>query len=236
MRLVFVLYAEDRDLLSSDPVYANFYSVTGPVRAAADRRRPLHRHDGPALRGLGATAHPLPHDLRGRPPRRPADSARKGYLFDPDRYNFLEGRAWKTPRRLDESRDPHVSDGVVYRVLQNLLILDGERLSYRSLDVEQIGSVYETMMGFNLRVAEGRSIAIKPTKSARCPGHDQPGSPAGRQTGRPGQVARRTDRPESDGPGRRRAEEGGHPGRPAGRAGEEDRLARHAQRGTQRRR
>jgi hypothetical protein len=29
MRLVFVLYAEDRNLLSSDPVYANFYSVTG---------------------------------------------------------------------------------------------------------------------------------------------------------------------------------------------------------------
>jgi len=49
-------------------------------------------------------------------------------------------------------------------VLQNLLILDGERLSYRTLDVEQIGSVYETMMGFNLEVAQGRSIAIKPTK------------------------------------------------------------------------
>jgi hypothetical protein len=58
---------------------------------------------------------------------------------------------------------------VVYRVLQNLLILDGERLSYRGLDVEQIGSVYETMMGFNLRVAEGRSIAIKPTKSHGAP-------------------------------------------------------------------
>ncbi len=29
MRLVFILYAEDRGLLSSDPVYANYYSVTG---------------------------------------------------------------------------------------------------------------------------------------------------------------------------------------------------------------
>jgi len=26
---VFILFAEDRNLLSSDPVYANFYSVTG---------------------------------------------------------------------------------------------------------------------------------------------------------------------------------------------------------------
>ena len=33
--------------------------------------------------------------------------------------------------------------------LSTLLILDGERLSYRTLDVEQIGSVYETMMGFD---------------------------------------------------------------------------------------
>ena len=64
---------------------------------------------------------------------------------------------------------PRISDGVVYRVLRNLLILDGERLSYRTLDVEQIGSVYETMMGFNLEVARGQAIAIKPVKSHGAP-------------------------------------------------------------------
>jgi len=47
--------------------------------------------------------------------------------------------------------------------------LDGERLSYRTLDVEQIGSVYEAVMGFSLEVAQGRSIAIKPTKSHGAP-------------------------------------------------------------------
>jgi len=35
--------------------------------------------------------------------------------------------------------------------------------------VEQIGSVYETIMGFNLEVAEGRSIAIRPVKSHGAP-------------------------------------------------------------------
>jgi hypothetical protein len=50
-----------------------------------------------------------------------------------------------------------------------LLILDGERLSYRTLDAEQIGSVYETIMGFILEVAQGRSIAIKPTKPHGAP-------------------------------------------------------------------
>ena len=95
---------------------------------------------------------------------------RKGYLFDPDLYPFLEGRSRDSKRQPGERTEPpRVSDGVVFRVLQNLLILDGERLSYRTLDVEQIGSVYETMMGFNLEVAQGRSIAIKPTKPHGAP-------------------------------------------------------------------
>jgi N-6 DNA Methylase len=57
---------------------------------------------------------------------------------------------------------PRVADGTIYRVLEKLLILDGERLSYKALDVEQIGSVYEAMMGFELRVARGPSIALRP--------------------------------------------------------------------------
>ncbi len=64
---------------------------------------------------------------------------------------------------------PRVSDGVVQRVLEKLLVLDGERLSYRALDVEQIGSVYETMMGFELKVATGRSIALRPRKAGGAP-------------------------------------------------------------------
>ena len=58
---------------------------------------------------------------------------------------------------------------MIFRVLHNLLILDGERISYRSLDVEQIGSVYETIMGFRLEKAGGRSIAIKPAKAHGAP-------------------------------------------------------------------
>src|SRR5262249_11380872 len=44
-----------------------------------------------------------------------------------------------------------------------------ERLSYRTLDVEQIGSVYETVMGFTVETAAGRSIAIKAGKHNRTP-------------------------------------------------------------------
>ena len=89
---------------------------------------------------------------------------RRGYLFDPDRYPFLEGRAGDSAISI-----PRVPDGVIYRVLLRLLVLDGERLSYRNLDVEQIGSVYEAMMGFELHVAAGPSIAIKPKKRTGAP-------------------------------------------------------------------
>ena len=57
---------------------------------------------------------------------------------------------------------PRVSDGCIHRVLDALLVLDGERLSYRALDVEQVGSVYEAMMGYEVERASGRCIAVRP--------------------------------------------------------------------------
>src|ERR1700758_2422045 len=39
-----------------------------------------------------------------------------------------------------------------------------ERLSYRSLDVESIGSVYETVMGFTTSRATERMIALRDEK------------------------------------------------------------------------
>jgi len=170
LRLVFILYAEDRNLVSDSPVYANHYSVTGLFqRLRADAGRYPDTMD---LR-YGAWAQLLSlfrliYDGAAHGNLRLP--ARQGHLFDPDRYPFLEGRPWGIARVLDETIDPPmVPDGVVYRVLDSLLILDGERLSYRSLDVEQIGSVYETMMGFSLEVASGRSIAIKPAKAHGAP-------------------------------------------------------------------
>ena len=91
--------------------------------------------------------------------------AREGYLFDPDRYLFLEGRS----QRNDLPSIPRVSDEVLFRVLSKLLLLDGERLSYRTLAVEQIGSVYQAIMGFELHVAGGQSIAVKPADKNGAP-------------------------------------------------------------------
>jgi len=164
MRLVFVLYAEERELLPSrSEVYAEHYSVGGLfARLRDDNARfpdTMDQRHGAWARLL--TLFRLIHDGAAHGNLRLP--ARHGRLFDPDTWDFLEGRPYHDildrAQRIDV---PRVSDGVVYRVLENLLVLDGERLSYRVLDVEQIGSVYEAMMGFELRVAQGPSIGVKP--------------------------------------------------------------------------
>jgi len=165
LRLVFLLFAEDRGLLSTDPIYANNYSVTGLYeRLREDNGRYADLMD----QRFGSWAQLLAlfrliysgasHGTMRIP-------AREGYLFDPDRYLFLEGRK----ERNDRPAIPRVSDGVVFRVLSKLFLLDGERLSYRTLAVEQIGSVYQAIMGFSLQLATGRSIAIRPAKKHGAP-------------------------------------------------------------------
>lgn len=163
MRLVFVLYAEDRGLMPAGETYQKHYAVAGLFERL---REDAARYPDTMDARYGAWAQLLSlfrliHDGGGHGDLR--FPARHGRLFDPDAYPFLEGRPHGSHRTAGEVLDtPRVSDGVVYRVLRNLLILDGERLSYRALDVEQIGSVYEAMMGFALRQADAPSIAVAP--------------------------------------------------------------------------
>lgn len=164
MRLVFVLYAEERELLPSrNEVYGENYSVGGLfARLRDDNARfpdTMDQRYGAWARLL--TLFRLVHDGAAHGSLRLP--ARHGRLFNPDTWDFLEGRPYDDVLDRSQRLDPpRVSDGVVYRVLENLLILDGERISYRALDVEQIGSVYEAMMGFELRVAKAPSIGVKP--------------------------------------------------------------------------
>ena len=163
MRLVFLLFAEDRGLMPGSSLYVQNYSIHGlfeKLRTDAERYPDTMDHRYGAWAQLVALFRAVYAGSRHKHLTMPA---RHGYLFDPERFPFLEGRTAQEPRL------PLVADGVIYRVLHNLLLLDGERLSYRTLDVEQIGSVYETMMGFRLEVARGPVIAIKPAKRHGAP-------------------------------------------------------------------
>lgn len=61
-------------------------------------------------------------------------------------------------------------DGIVDAAKDGLMVLDGERLSYRTLDVEQIGSVYETVMGLTVLTLPGPALAIRAGRNTarRC--------------------------------------------------------------------
>jgi hypothetical protein len=170
LRLVFVLYAEDRGLMSDDEVYLKYYSVAGlfeRLRADAGRWPDTMDQRYGAWAQLLALFRMVYHGARRGKLRLPP---RHGYLFDPRKYAFLEGRPHGAePQPGERIHPPLVADGVVFRVLNNLLVLDGERIPYRTLDVEQIGSVYERIMGFRLEKAAGRAIAVKPAKPHGAP-------------------------------------------------------------------
>jgi hypothetical protein len=170
LRLVFLLYAEEREMLPADQTFLRYYSLAGLYERL---REDDARNPDTMSQRYGAWAQLLAlfrmvHD--GARAGEQTMPARHGVLFDPDRYPFLEGRPGAGGRQIHERIEPPlIPDGTIHRVLEDLLVLGGERLSYRALDVEQIGSVYETMMGFRLKTTTGRSLAVRAKQRAGAP-------------------------------------------------------------------
>ncbi|MBU6186929.1 MAG: N-6 DNA methylase [Cyanobacteria bacterium REEB444] len=169
MRLVFLLYAEERDMMPDDEVYNRHYSVLGLYDRLLEENGTypdtMDQRYG-AWAGLLSLFRLV---YEGGGPYQDYLPARHGQLFDPDAYPFLEGTSPPSPLstcgegyRGGEVHLPQVSDGVVLRMLDKLLMLNGDRLAYRALGVEEIGSVYEGIMGFEVEVAKGASIALRP--------------------------------------------------------------------------
>ena len=148
MRLVFLLYAEEQRLLPvSSDLYATAYSVTS-LHHQLDAEQNLYGDEigdrrAAAWPRLLATFAAVYEGCEYVDMRIPPYG---GSLFDPARYPWLERLA--------------VTDRVVHEILGALLILRrrggaAERLSYKGLDVEQIGHVYEGLLEFScLRVDE----------------------------------------------------------------------------------
>ncbi len=147
MRLVFLLYAEDEALMPADAVYEQNYKLSAFFeqlqRDEAEYPDTMEQRYG-AWAGLMSLCRLV---FDGGGPTTDYLPARHGQLFDPTVYPWLE--------------TPWISDGVVLAVLRNLLIVNSERISYRALDVEQIGSVYEGIMGYAVRRIPGRCIGLK---------------------------------------------------------------------------
>ncbi len=167
LRLVFLLYAEDRELLPiGDGRYFRHYSVLGLFEQLQDDNA---NFPDTMVRRFGAWPRLVALFrivFEGAQHGSMVLPARRGDLFDPERYPFLEGWPAAGGAPVDAAaragvQVPSVDDESIYRVLEKLLYLDHQRLSYRALDVEQIGSVYEALMGFHVVRVPSRAVCVR---------------------------------------------------------------------------
>lgn len=169
LRLVFVLFAEDRELLPSMTedaariLYDENYSARGLYDQLLEDKALNPDTMDERVGGWGRLLALFGMIHSGH--RSGFIRSRGGRLFDPDVFLFLQGRKAKE----DKARVLRISDNCILNVLEGLLSLKGERLSYKALDVEQIGSVYETVMGFRVERASGPMLAIKAGKNNKTP-------------------------------------------------------------------
>ncbi|MEZ6049931.1 MAG: DNA methyltransferase [Planctomycetaceae bacterium] len=182
MRLVFLFCAEERELIPTKPfpVYEQNYSVSTiskQLREIADQHGEElleRRYDGwpRLLSSFRAVYGGLAHDDVYMP-------AYGGRLFDPDRFPFLEGRKPKTCWSDTEATPLPVNNRTVLHLLEALQLLqvkvpgggpaEARRLSFRALDIEQIGHVYEGLLDHTAKRATEPMLGLIGKKEPEIP-------------------------------------------------------------------
>jgi len=177
MRLVFLFCAEERELIPSKPfpVYEQNYSVSTiskQLRELADQHGEElleRRFDAwpRLLAAFRAVFGGLAHDDAHIP-------AYGGNLFHPDRFPFLEGRKAGTTWREVEANPLPVNNRTVLHLLEALQLLqvrvpgggpaEARRVSFRALDIEQIGHVYEGLLDHTARRASEPFLGLAGTR------------------------------------------------------------------------
>ena len=176
MRLVFLFYAEENKLISSqadDPIYLTHYAVTTIIdnlQETADQQGEEvleRRHDAwvRLLSTFRAVYGGIQHERLKLLPY-------AGKLFNPDRFLFLEGRKkWLDEKgkpindwTREEARPLPIDNRTVLHLLRSLQYLEmhGEarRLSFRALDIEQIGHVYEGLLDHTAKRATETTLSL----------------------------------------------------------------------------
>jgi type I restriction-modification system DNA methylase subunit len=148
MRLVFLLFAEERGLLPSGELFEQGYGVSGSLdrlqrREARESEEALDATSKMWHRLL-ATSQALYRGASFESMRMPAYG---GSLFDPARFPFLTATTEQGTLALT------VSDRVMLHALrsvQQAVLKGGEarRIAFRDIDVEQIGYIYEGLLGY----------------------------------------------------------------------------------------
>jgi hypothetical protein len=155
MRVVFLLFAEERGLLPSGELFEQGYGISRELDRLITKQT---EQSDEALDATSMTWHRLLATSKtlfeGATFENMRMPAYGGSLFDPDRFSFLSAVNEHGTLALT------VSDRVMLHVLRSVQEADlkgGERrrISFRDIDVEQIGYIYEGLLGYtSVRVAE----------------------------------------------------------------------------------
>ncbi|MDQ0777609.1 hypothetical protein QF026_006075 [Streptomyces aurantiacus] len=167
MRVVFLLFAEERGLLPSDnALYTQAYSASRLAEELERRARETTEEDLEQTRAgwhqlialfnavYGGVDHP-----------KLTMHAYDGSIFDPNAYPWLEGRGTGE----DDPTEPlPIDDRTVLHMLQSVQHVsigtgrkrERRRLTFRTLDVEQIGYVYEGLLSYQGRRAEDTVVGL----------------------------------------------------------------------------
>jgi len=158
MRTVFLLFAEERGLVPSGELFEQGYGISRElerlVRESAPGEEAL---DGTSLtwHRLLATSRALYRGASFENLRMPAYG---GSLFDPDRFPFL------TAATDHGTLAVTVSDRVMLHVLRSVQVADvkseARRISFRDVDVEQIGYIYEGLLGYTCAPVDELTLGI----------------------------------------------------------------------------
>ncbi|SCL20606.1 Methyltransferase domain-containing protein [Micromonospora pallida] len=149
MRVVFLLFAEERGLLPQSELFLQGYGISGELDDLEQRRL----RDGEesldstylTWHRLLATSQALYRGASFENMRMPAYG---GSLFDPDQYPCLIAANDNGTLAMP------VSDRVMLHVLRSVQVAqlkggDARRISFRDVDVEQIGYIYEGLLGYS---------------------------------------------------------------------------------------
>jgi hypothetical protein len=167
MRLVFLLSAEERGLLllGDERYEANYALSTLRMQLRKESEEILERR-WDAWSRLLAIFRAVYCGVEHENLRLPALGSS---LFDPDHFPFLEGRAKGSHWQRDTARPLPIDNRTVLLLLEAIQQFQGRTLSYRALDVEQIGYVYEGLLERTVKRTDEVTLELDATKKSQSP-------------------------------------------------------------------
>ena len=160
MRVVFLLFAEERDLLPGTALFQRGYGMAGVLEALEERERAEGEESlentARAWHRLLATSRALAEGANFEDTRLPAYG---GSLFDASRFPFLTATTARGTLTIS------IPDRVMLHVLRAVQVArtaghEARRISFRDIDVEQIGYVYEGLLGYTCRRADETILGL----------------------------------------------------------------------------